>query len=181
MGYRIRVGKFPKSQYAKYKGKSYEELCELYGEDDGSGDKEFAYYRPPEHVQLYQIGSGISFRDDTYKPFYDFELNEDNLDSDYYIMDKAALEAIIKNYEEQVALYFTELMERADPVELRNYVSSKKREWTNGFFTPIQWDTGDTADGEMSPSYYREYAVFNLLHILKTFDWDNDFLIYNGW
>jgi ribosomal protein S10 len=39
----------------------------------------------------------------------------------------------------------------------------------------------DKRDGMLTRSWTREYSVFNLLYIYNTFDWENDYLIYNAW
>jgi len=33
----------------------------------------------------------------------------------------------------------------------------------------------------MEALFQYEYAIFNLVYIYRTFDWENDYLIYSGW
>lgn len=174
MGYRVRLGKVPKSARAKYAGKTKEELTELYGEDDGE-DNYFPAEHIEEHKQLYEIGKYVDYNQNT-EPFYDFELE----DTEFCIMSKEGLLNIIKEYHKLTYKYYSELTVE----EFEEFKRSKMNEWevdSKWGLKPYRLDERADCDGFITGSWKIEYSIFNLVYIYRTFDWDNDYLIYSGW
>ena len=182
MGYRARLGRFPKVDHKKFKHLKTEQEAYQYFEDHHSG---YAHYRPPGHQELVELGKYVNYAKETHlnaKPFYDFDLEE----TEFVIVDRDFLLHIIEEYRKNTAEWYVELLETiqtGDTAMVEQHVRTKVSEWDNKFYSTLKTDEiGDNdTDGHLTRSWKFEYAVFNLLHILHTFDWDNDYLIYSGW
>lgn len=59
--------------------------------------------------------------------------------------------------------------------EMIDHVKSMRMDWTWG--SPFDLEEGDS----ITTSWKYEYGVFELVRIYKTFDWENDLLIYYGY
>lgn len=172
MGYRLRLGKMPKSAHDKYKGKTYEEVEEILGDGNGT-------YHPPEYTELYQIGKYVDYSKGT-KPFYDFDV-EEACEHEFFIMSKEQLKGVIQDYHKSTYEYYCEL--EASPDEQEGHILRRKREWDPNILmgcVPYYLDEEKT-DGEIASSWLKEYAIFNIVYIYRNFDWENDYLIYSGW
>ena len=191
MGYRLRIGRIAKTERDKYKGRTEEEVQSMVGEG-------FASYYPPNHEELYELGKYISYGED-FERFYDFK-HEDN---DFSIMKKEDLKVLIEVYHKKVAdmytiylkiisdeplidkekednyIYGTEEKEKERAKnKLTSFFYGKKNEWEGKYgCNPYSLDPGK----DLVQSWYYEYAIFQLVQIYRTFDWDNDYMIYSGW
>lgn len=164
MGYRIRLGKVSKEDAEKYRKMSERELVSTFGEG-------FAYYRPPFHTELYEIGKYVDFPEFR-TPFYCFELDEDEFD----VMHKRGLERIIESERADIGEYYTQL--RTDKDAWERHINSTADEWAGTFnLCPYDMDSAKP----LVRSWKREYAIFTLVQLYREFDWDNDLLIYSGW
>jgi hypothetical protein len=187
MGYRLRLGRVSKKDYEKYKDKSYEEMCKLFGENDGENDY-FPSYRPEFHEQLYELGKGVNYNDDDVKNFYSFDIEEE----EFFIVDKDFLEKIINSYKDIVQKYYLEMHKNikaffedensntfcaVKPALL--HVESMSQEWNCGML-PYSINA-PMKDGKVTTSWKYEYSIFNLVQMYWNFDWENDLLIYSGW
>ena len=122
------------------------------------------------------------------------ELNERYDDYDAYIVGKDAVLKAIEIYHNKIKSYFESLLLSADELRekdefwsgiedvgerCKDAVKSKVREWNNGWgIKPY-----DLRDNQMSIviSWLYEYEIFELVHILKTIDWEKYELIFMGW
>ncbi|EPE2648811.1 hypothetical protein KW516_18715 [Vibrio fluvialis] len=188
MGYRIRLGKIPKSEHEKFIGKTYEESRALLAEGE-------CFYRLKAHTELYEIGKNCSYENEHLTDFYSFDISELE-ESDFRILSRDGLIKLIDDYKADIAEYYAELFDkiveanngndREDLVlpegisgEILSMLHAKRNDWCSEYSKIVQLESG--RDGEMTGSWRMEYAIFNIVHILKTFDWDNDYLIYSGW
>lgn len=176
MGYRVRLGKIPKSVREKYAGKTYDQLAEMYGEHLSGEDSYFPAAYPPEHTQLYEIGKYVDYNKHT-EPFYDFDLHE----CEFHIMSEEGLRYIISEYHKEIYEFYRDMK----PEEYAGHIRMKALRWNpdpeeNFGVFPYYMDEEHT-DGFIVRSWSMEYAIFNIVYIYKTFDWENDYLIYSGW
>lgn len=123
-----------------------------------------------------------------------------NGDTELYIVDKEFLLFIIEEYRKLNYEYHFEFADKirylADKFnkdenttinlndfscigDLRNYFNRKQREWSEGMSSNLRLEKSD--DGNITSSWCYEYSIFNLVHLLHTFDWENDDLIYYGY
>lgn len=183
MGYRVRLGRFPKAKREKYMHlKSEQEAHDWFEENTISG----SHYRPPEHQELIELGKYVDYKNEdlNIEDFYNFELEE----NDFVIVDRDFLLHVIEVYRISTEEWYRELYEsvkEGDTAQVEMHVRNKVSEWDTKYFNNLKTDTDYDADanedGRLTRSWKFEYAVFNLLFILHTFDWDNDYLIYSGW
>lgn len=178
MGYRTRLGRIAKTEREKYKGKTCEEV-EAIINDEGRGP-----YRLKEHTELHELGKYVDFNDGL-ESFYDFNIVE-ACESEFHIMTKDNLKVIIDAYHDKIHQHYKELADgksEADGVEVDVFLQRREKMWsrTHNFgLLPYYLDEEHT-DGEIVKSWQYEYAIFNLVYIYRTFDWENDYLIYSAW
>ena len=93
---------------------------------------------------------------------------------------------VINNYKQQIIQYYEYLLEPAkndSEVSIKDkqmtHITFRLQDWKNNYnLQPINTDlTKDT----ICDSWLFEYAIFELVRIYKTFDWENDALILLGW
>lgn len=130
-------------------------------------------------------------------------------EQDFHLVGKEFLEAVIKmyrdkireNYKNILAPFFDEgghakapfLKSRDNPImndaeisgiyDALHQVKSMAQEW--GIATWGQMDDGDVPyrldrGDEITTSWKYEYVMFELVRIYKTFDWENNIMIYHG-
>ena len=180
MGYRLRLGRIAKIEREKYRGKTSEEVEQMIEED-------LSPYRLPEHEELYEIGKYVYFPDGQ-EEFYDFNIREE-YESDFQIMSKEGLKKIIEWYQSEVLDRYKELMELSEKDdqdskdEVMGFFYRKIQDWDGKYDVHPYWldQDKDHSDGAVVRSWSMEYAIFNLVHIYRYFDWENDYLIYSGW
>lgn len=193
MSYRVRLGKISKEAAEPLRSMSQKETEEYYSTRSDS------LCQPIDHVELYEIGK--SFHSEVGRtPFYSFNLD----DEEFSILTKEGLRALILEYEESVKSYYKDTLTpiqntllninknnsdyKANTISLvltrdkfstlLYLLNSLNFEWVQKR-TILQFD--NMQDGEMTTSWRMEYAIFNLMYIYKTFNFDNDYLIYSGW
>lgn len=177
MSYRYCIGSFPKSKVEKYQNKTGEEIAKEFGDSDGY----FLYASPDELNELEYLGD-LKYNRENWKDFYSFDIKDYGYD--FYILEKEDLIAIIKLVEKEVSNYYEEKYKclEQEPEEivkdLAPMVFSKKNEWSTEFCENLILDKNEMCSTQ---SGHYEYMIFNLIAILKMFDWENDYLIFNGW
>lgn len=153
----------------------------------------------------------FTFPLNTYPIFTRKEVNDYfHEDHDFWIVDKEFLKNVIGHYREKVKTKYNEMLnpffgDRFEPSKFLNsvdetdwgnktldfslitqeetnqllrileYVRGNRLEWNE--FQPYDLDEGD----EITNSWKFEYNIFELVRIYKTFDWENDLLIYHGY
>jgi hypothetical protein len=176
MGYRVKLGRIPKvwkDVCAQYK--TEEEFTDAQGkftEDmEPIGFEYYPPYRHEHHEELYEIGKYVSYDHCDCSKFYNFTIEE----AEFWIMSKEGLKRLIDEYHTMIV----ESIENVDPVE---YKRMFLREWTKRgrCGVPYYLDEERT-DGNIVSSWKYEYAIFNLVYIYRTFDFEKDYLIYSGW
>lgn len=206
MGYRIRLGLFPKDKYYLYENESYEDIKKYVEEQSNLDKKSYSLYYPKEHEQLYEIGKYVSYENGR-QPFYKkFNLYEEE-ESEFDILTKEGLQYIIKESHKEIKKLYNNLFncfevtnpsgtennikikeyidgEYKKPLDLLfSFIHSKKYEWDESckYILPYRLDEPLGCDGEIASSWSIEYAIFNLVYIYRTFDFEKNFLIYSGW
>ena len=180
MGYRVRLGRIPKlasNHYAHFKTEL--EAMEYF--DKGK----HALYRPPEHQELIELGKYVDYKKEQLmiEDFYNFAIAEE----EFVIVDRDFLLHIINEYRANTEQHYKNLIESCNESEIaviQQHFNNKLREWDKSFSNHLKTEEIDNAmdmDGALTRSWKFEYAVFNLMFILHTFDWDNDYLIYSGY
>ena len=193
MGYRHYFYKVEKTQIEAVKAMSISELCE-YAEKCGvevceeNGEKYF-YFNDEKFLNKKEIFEfGKLYFDDTADRIYSkgfplFEKQEvQEYLSDYapYVVGKDGLLEAIKIYEEKVLNHYKGLLsddEELQKAKTLEYVKDKIR-MLSAF--PIA-NTDEKNKMKVTSSWEYEHSIFNLVHILKTVDWEKDTILFYGW
>lgn len=170
MGYRGRLGKIKKTIRDKYFGKSYNEVESMLNDNESP-------YRLDSHTQLYELGKYIEYNED-FEPFYSFDIYEE-CESEFHIMKKEDLKNIIEDYHNKILEYYKDLKEGNEDIDV--FLNGKINEWNSPFNLRPYYLDQEKTDGFIVSSWKYEYAIFNLVYIYRSFDWENDFLIYSAW
>ena len=205
MGYRIRLGSFPKEKYPHYENETYKNICS-YLEEQSKIDKcSYSTYYPKYHTQLYEIGKYVDFKEGR-EPFYkQFDIYKE-AECEFDILTKQGLKCIIQSYHDDIKEDFNKLFrcfeisnkeeERVIKIKeeldedyekpinnIFNHLYSKKQQWDEScrFTLPYRLDETGQVDGNIVSSWKIEYVIFELVYIYRTFDFENNFLIYSGW
>ena len=174
MGYHNRLGRVAKHHKDAVSGMTYKQAAEYAG-------KNGAVYRPTWHTELYEIGKYFSFQSEHLTAFYDtFDVSKE-CESEFYILTKEGLKELIAYYHSLVHEGLQEIA--SDENRRQHYVDCKLRNWDakDKYNILPYWLDEENTDGEIVRSWDMEYAIFNLVHIYRTFKWDDDYLIYSGW
>ena len=172
MGYRSRLGKVKKSEQLRFIGMGLKDVEKELGEDNSP-------YYPDFHTQLYELGKYFEFTKGIV-PFYSFDIYKE-CECEFYIMSKEELKELIIDYHEIIYQYFERMAQGVeDEITPEQHIKEKARKWCSKFHDPYYLDQEKT-DGEIVNSWSYEYAIFNLVYIYRTFDWENDYLIYSAW
>jgi len=162
MGYRANLMSLPKSKYLELKDKTEEEL-----------GKDF-YFRDIEGLkELHEIGKewdekAVSCK----KNFFTNEMGWES-DMEFCVAEKELLLNLIDNYREKTANWYKKL--QGMPLdELKHEMHTKYQHW-NGQWIP--YNISEDTD-EIVRAWSYEYVVFELVRILKSFDFEKNVLIF---
>lgn len=177
MGYRTRLGRINKEMKNAVQGMSHDEVCKHFGIRS-------VYRNMPDYEELHEIGKYIDFSDGTGR-FFDFDVYEET-EAEFFIMTKEQLAKAIKSYADDVQGYYQELLDKfRNPKhdtkhEIDCLLREKADNWSQEC-VPMYYLDEERHDGNITPSWKKEYAIFNLVEIYRNFDWENDYLIYSSW
>lgn len=169
MGYRVRLGKAPKSKHKELRGQTREQ----YGEDDSP-------YSPDWHEQYYEIGKYIDLNAGKFRPFYDDPKIYEQWEMEFHIMTKSQLKWMITWYHRKIHAMYKGL-DNGEGID--QFIKGRLRAWSPIYrkhCCPYPLDQKHV-DGEIASAWDYEYAIFNLVYIYRNHDWENDYLIYSGW
>jgi hypothetical protein len=180
MGYRMYLGKSPKN------------IKLVVDIDDGDG---YSYQERSEEIKnLIELGKYVEWRKEDA-----VNLMGEDADTELYIVDKEFLLVIIEEYRKMNYEYHKKFAEKIKHLsdrfkkepettlnendlsclgDLRTYFNKKQREWSSDW---LNVKLEPSTDGNITSSWSYEYAIFNLVHLLHTFDWESDDLLYYGY
>jgi hypothetical protein len=198
MGYRNYIASITKEEYDKIKDFTKEELYNYKNTPMDGG-----YVGPYDIAskRLYELGKYVDcFPKELFNPvFTNKELQDEILSEDeFYLVNKEFLEAVINRYSDKIKAYYQKLLDpiltdesfpklkdpkEYDPThvyEMAKHIQNMAFEWGVSEFKktpPYDLTKGD----EITTSWKYEYAQFELVRIYKTFDWENNIMIYYGY
>lgn len=197
MGYRTYIGFIPKEEYNKIKCFNQEQLCAYKGEED----KE-CYVGAYEVVkELYEFGKYTEFDNEKFfTPFWDNKEFQEYYEGDFWVVNKEFLKHIIEHYKSKIISYYDKLLDcsatdrahekhgvlRIKEDEVKNISPEKVAEWFNHIRNILMEWTHDFAfnmkdDDKVTHSWKYEYSIFELVRIYKTFDFENNVMVYYGY
>lgn len=106
-----------------------------------------------------------------------------NEESEFYIIGKDGLAAIIEAYRLSIVKYFDSVLNpklatSVLDINPQKYLESKAREWDNKSFKPYNLDL---TSEEIVSSWTHEYAIFELVRIYKSIDETKQLICITGW
>lgn len=199
MGYRNYIASITKEEYDKIKNFTREELYKY--KDEPLDDIGYVGVYDVAKTKLYELGKYVDQFDECFfEPvFLNTELQKEmEEEHDFYVVKKEFLAEVIDVYYKKTKDYYSDMLkplmtdekfpELKDPVEfdfkdvtrIVEHIRSNSFEWgcpPFGYAPPYNLDSGDA----VTNSCKYEYAQFELVRIYKTFDWDNDIMVYYGY
>lgn len=188
MGYRNYLASLSKEEHEKIKNFNKKELNKYFGEEP---DGYVGPYDIVKNNELHELGKYVEFGDEKF--FFPFFENKKlqkyyNDDGEFVIVKKEFLKHIIEHYTKIVKENYQKLIdgitnENVDEIpqkkaeELYLHIRGNAIEWLQ--LTP--YDLGREDDPSITTSWKYEYAVFELVRIYKSFDWENNVMVYYGY
>ena len=181
MGYRNYLNRLPKSTYLEVKDLTEHELCKLYGDYDehenGEIEAWFSERDLPGFEELYELGKYCEFKIDGVKSrFWTHRMSGED-DCEFSLGSKELVLQIIDEYRQAVFEGYEKFSKETNLELIHKEMVNKAREWREDY-PPYNIDENTT---KLVNSWKYEYEVFELVKLLKNFDWENDVLIYNGY
>lgn len=195
MGYRHYFYLVKKSDIEKCNNISLSELKRQYGDAD-SGYIDFDEIFP--RTEIFEFGK-LYYEDtaeriyNTGKPLFGDKDCQEYFE-DYYpfVVGKEGLLEAIKIYKEKAISAYQSLLGDGQEVQYPLGITmtedisehDKMKEFVEGriYWLQNQFENIDESNKyKVSRSYIYEHAIFNLIHLLKVIDWDNETILFYGW
>lgn len=176
MGYHQRLARISKKIKDICSGKSHEQVMKKYRIDE--------FYDLPTYKELIYLGD---IKDVSGTQFFHFDIKDYGYE--FSILTKDDLKNIIEQYYQHVNREFTNLKELLKPlckneqIDYRQIVShlyGKFQIWGNNDLKWRPYNLREDRENIVNSNRY-EYDVFELVRILKTFDFEKNYLILSGW
>lgn len=192
MGFRNYISFMPKEEYEQIKDFTKEELFAYKNAVSEFEDEEPYISVDDFGVELHGFGKYCDFTTEFHQPVFTNKETQDYflVDNDFYRVNKEFLASIIEVYRLKIKTYYKELVDgitndnidslpNEKVYEMFIHIRSMYHEW-NPFIesvVPYNLHEGD----EVTVSWKYEYVIFELVRIYKTFDWENNVMIYYGY
>lgn len=200
MGYRHYLYAIPKSQVVEIQAcKTANDLTEFakrYGYPYDKDDGRLSLYKVGK--ELYELGkhSEIGFKLESERPslFTSDDLKERYSDYGFALLTKDDFKAVIEAYRQKIVDWFKSLIEIKDSSKftaeftkeqyqfemLKREVQDKIDSWSGKYFGISPIDLNDDKE-RITGDWSYEYAIFELVRVYKSFDWENNELVLVGW
>lgn len=199
MGYRHYFYLIDKSEAEKVRDFSYEEFFnyseEHYPEaiekdvyEDGEVEIYLHFPRTLSQELLYEFGKLYCDTDERIyskgEPlFRNKETQKYYEEYEPFIMGKEGMLEAIECYRDKIKSYYEKLMKVCKGEEVDEFFRDTPEKHIRGKL--LGWNLKDTVDtnlehGFLTNSWEYEHAIFNLLFLLKTIDWDKKALLFYG-
>ena len=192
MSYRNYIAVVDKESLDKIRNLPYDELIEKYG-DEGDLSKYCFEDKGINIKNLLEISEKVSYKENADKlksclspVFSSAKANQQvNEEHEFMLGSKELLELIIEVYRTTIVEYYTTVQNidslremcfdpRIDHLEY--FIKQCKLKVTE--FSE-KWFVSDN-DNILHYTWKYEYDIFNLIYILKTFDWNKNYLLWIG-
>ena len=184
MGYRFYLYKIKKAELERVRDISLKEMIEKYEKDDYVGFESVA-----EIEYLHELGKRNDIKEQIASPEKEFFTSKEVMDyfweHDIYIVGKDELLKIIEFYQDIVVRYLEDCLidtrnEYTDElitseVKTKRDVEQELRDWKQKHVLNLYESCSD-----ISFCHTYRYAIFNLVHYLKTIDWKTQTLVLYG-
>ena len=192
MGYRNYIAVVDKESLHKISNLSYDEVMKTYGDEGYISEYTFED-KGIEIKRILEISEIVSYKENSTRlkaclspVFSDNKINEVlNNDGEFMLGNKKLLENIIEIYRKSVVEYYTDIQ---DIDKIREIYFDSTKDHLKYFITQCKnkvsefsenWFVSDN-DNILHYTWQYEYDIFNLIYILKTFDWNKNYLLWIG-
>lgn len=176
-------------EFFNYSEKHYPEAAEKNVYSDGEVELYLHFPRTLGQEELYEFGTLYCNTDERIyskgEPlFRNKETQEHFVEEDPYLMGKEGMIEAIECYKDKIIKYYTNLLKVCKGEEVDEFFRDTPEKHIRGKL--LNWDFNGVVDtnlnhGFLTYSWEYEHAIFNLLHILKTTDWDKKALLFYGY
>lgn len=183
MGYRHYIATIDKTLYQQIRNLTKKELADFFKSlDKNVNRREFV-------KEVYEMGKYVEadYLKEHSRQFFDKKetnLNYHNEDTELYLITRAGFDAIIESYHKIISDNFAKLLEHhkngtkdmwgEDPVA--KYLIGKGATWENSKNYQPYSLTGEP----ITHSWSYEYAIFELVRIYKSINWENQLVVITG-
>lgn len=210
MGYRNYLGSLPKTEYNKIKRFTLQELYAHKGEEWSEDFSEgYVGVYDVAYNRHYELGKYVDqFPKKYFKTVFKNKETQKHFtnEHDFYVVDQEFVKVLIEYYSEKIREYYKEFLSpffneenraKAEfmitegtpltPEEIKatykllDHVRSMGMEWGVGGWLDDERPYSLNPDRELVSSWKYEYAIFNLVHLYRTFDWKRNVMIYYGY
>lgn len=205
MGYRHYFYLVKKSEVDKIKDMTFDELfeyaktcgAEFYEDENWFNWEDEKIF---ESIEVFEFGK--LYWDDTAERIYntgvhlfnDKKLQEYVDDYVPYVVGKEGLLEAIKIYQEKIVKYYTDLLTDGQDYNGPLGLTFRKEDvksadkiiehFTDKIRSLSYRDIANIDEGDrwsVTTSWEYEHSIFNLVHLLKTIDWEKETLLFYGW
>ena len=190
MSYRNYICSVDKKSLGKIRNLSYDKIIKQYGDNGYISEYTFEN-KGIEIKRILEIGGQAVYKENMLliKECLSFVFSDDkvnkalNNDSEFMLGDKKLLKNIIEIYRKLVIDFYEKdiniirEMYRDSNINYLNYFITRCENKVSEFSTN-QFVSDNDNILHCTPQY--EYDIFNLIYILKTFDWDKNYLLWVG-
>lgn len=180
MGFRHKIGILDKNTHKVIKDMSAKELRKWYGE----------HYVPCYKITKEVFELGKYYDDKFLKPYrtkvfsnkrVHRSYQQDNL---FYIISQKGFEAIIDDHRQRVLEYYQSVLKQDKSdygvPTLEQAIESKIRTWGENC-TKFKIYPYSLEGEQITDSWEFEYAIFELVRIYKSVNWDKEYVTITGW
>ncbi len=183
MGYRHKLGLLDKEKHSQIKDMTVAQLKKWYGDD----------YVPCYEItnEVYELGK---YYDDNFVKTYAIDVFSKpatnkyyKSENDFYIISKDGFKAIIDRYRKNVLEFYEMLLKQNENDKLsfniptyKQHIEAKIRTWGENCekFKIFPYEIEDES---ISTCWEYEYAIFELVRIYKTVNWDKQLVTITAW
>ncbi len=173
MGYRHKIGILPKLLHEEIKRMTYKQLVEKHGDPEGY----VGAFKITKEVYCMGKYCELGFLDKHSRPV--FEIEETNLEfnheREFFIINKEGFEEIIEHYRKKILNSFKHAL--ATPDTMRAHLEDMRAEWDNNFNCRPYEINGEC----ISNSWKYEYAIFEVVRIYKSVNWEKELVTITAW
>lgn len=186
MGHRVYLAKVTTKEYNEIKDFNSEQFKEYFDEDRVS-PFEIA-------TEIFNFGVNYELMESEHLNmfFTNDEVHTDmNEDYNFMLANKDFLRYAIESYTKKIQTYYKSLLENISYGSVRKMNTVKKKEWFGHIYGMAnEWGLGiskelpyvlDDGEESITTSWKFEYEVFELVRLYKSFDWENDTLVFYGY
>lgn len=194
MGYCNYIATMDKEVVAELREKTLEQFLMDYAQ----GREYLPVYRLPTLEVVFEMGKYVEkeFLDpmkgeNPTQLFESVDMSNEYEDEAIYVVGKEGLIALINAYRKRVISCYKNLLtpsesvesehDKEETLEMKMKIFAEKRifYWDNEYVDYLDMD--EARPHNLSRFWDYEYMIFNLIHLLKTVDWEAKDLVLYGW